>query len=280
MSRILISALKSVCDELESFSPNSPALHYARGVLACGPTPARVKPSREPRAYSGRYLPQAEQIVADYVGGKTLLEVGTEYGCGPNLVKRLLNERGIACRFPGPATPTNKKDGPDPRVPEFMAMRANGATLEEIGQHFKLTRERVRQLIVKAGLSEQFAERPFKPEEIAILQEYANGDPLPMTANKLGVSQVTARQWLERAGITIRPSVKSIEGKKLRDAAAAKIARLYTEGLTAKAIADQFGFKKPEQIYRYLAIAGVKASRSSHRPLSVVNQIKPNGSVR
>lgn len=259
---VLAQALRAVCDDLEKHDPQAPSLHFARGVLAGCKGVRVVGVSREQpkRGYRGKYAEHAAGMAADYQAGMTLFDVAQKFGCAPSVVRLLVSAEGVEIRPPG--AKHMKRGDTDPRVPQFMAMRAAGATGAEIGRAFGITRERVRQLIEKAGKHDEFHVRPFKPHEIEALEEYRAGQSLDYVAAKLGVNSSTARGYLTRHGIPIRPSRKLMKQREERDRLAAQIAGRYRAGENVADIARAFGFKKPEQIYRYLAVAGVKPARA------------------
>jgi|GEM_PF-5432590 len=296
-------ALRMVCDDLERIAPETPSLHFARGVLAAGET--------APVVLVGQQGLPAQEIIEKYRNGMGGPELGREYGCSSETIYRLLMRFGIngkgrprgprstaatyadeAARLYqsglsieecaaqlGISTPTvskalalagvDKRSANQPRssaavkvaqerIDTIMAMRAEGKTLEQIGHALGVTRERIRQVVVKAGKMAEFAERPLTPEERAAAEEYRNGQSLDFVAAQLNVCAPTARRVIERAGIAIRPSKR---GKPIADAIAQPIAERYLSGAKVTDIATEFGLKKPEQIYRYLAAAGIKPTR-------------------
>lgn len=193
-----------------------------------------------------------------YEDGASILEIATSEGVATQTVRNWLKRQGVTIR-----RGRGKKRKPDQRIPEIMAMRKEGATLQEIGDHFGITRERVRQLVIKAGLSKEFEDRPPTPFETAAFEEYKSGASLDWLAQELGVAASTARSRLIKNGYKVRPSRKKLKAKAERERLAAQIAERYQSGEKTPSIAKAFGFKKPEQIYRYLAIAGVRPRRAT-----------------
>lgn len=198
------------------------------------------------------------EIARAYKGGMSLLECENKFGACVQTIKKALKAHGIAIRTGGGRAPTGLA-----KIDEIMKLRAQGKSGEEIGMALGVTRERVRQIVLKCGKKEEFEDRPFKPSEIEALEAYRNGQSLDYVSEQLGVSKVTARKYLVRYGIKIRPSRKRAEGRARTEAIAGKIAARYQAGESLPEIARECGFAKPEQIYRYLAIAGVKPNRQS-----------------
>ncbi len=217
-----------------------------------------VAGGKRPRGPRGRHVDKYAAIAAAYDGGKTLLECAAEFKVGVQVIYKELDAYNIEVRAQG----IRRARGKDRRIERIMAMRSDGATGEDIGIALGITRERVRQIVAKAGLSEQFGESaPLSPQQKAILQEYADGATLYEIASKLGVGVVTAKRWLPRAGIKVRPSTYRTARVGGMRAKAEQIAKRYLEGGSPQAIAEEFGLKKAPQIYRYLAVAGVKPTR-------------------
>ncbi len=98
-------ALRMVCDDLERIAPETPSLHFARGVLAAGAAmPAPV-------VLVGQQGLPAQEIIEKYRNGMGGPELAREYGCSSETIYRLLMRFGI-----------NGKGRPrGPR--EFMLMR-------------------------------------------------------------------------------------------------------------------------------------------------------------
>lgn len=112
-------------------------------------------------AVRGRGVLSAEYPVAEmyalYQRGATFREVGEKYGLRAHKVSELFSRAGLARRSASKpelsrAEIQARKREASPRVLEMYELYEHGATLEEIGDDFGITRERVRQLFKQAGL--------------------------------------------------------------------------------------------------------------------------------
>lgn len=222
-----------------------------------------IKPgSARPRGPRGRHADKYVAIAEAYEAGKTLLECEAEFGVGQEVIKKALRAFNVAVRPKGTRFTTSAGKGGCERMAQIMAMRAEGKTLEQIGAVLNITRERVRQLVVKAGLSNEFAKRPLSTEQKAIIQEYANGLGLVLTAEKLGVSLGVTKKWLLQEGIELRPANRFARRSAVTTANAERAAQLYQQGHKGREIAAILGMKKPASVYRLLAIAGIRPTRN------------------
>ena len=94
-------------------------------------------------------------------------------------------------------------------INDALAMRESGATLQQIGDKYGLTRERVRQILTKRGFSRCGAEtaKMKRDAEIAkheeeIVSAYNNGLSVPKTSSKAGVSKRLVHECLDSNGIS------------------------------------------------------------------------------
>jgi DNA-binding transcriptional regulator LsrR (DeoR family) len=98
-----------------------------------------------------------EEMYALYESGATFREVGERYGLSAFNISEMFSRAGLAKRSDSKpelsaAEIEARKRGASPRVLEMYELYEHGATLEEIGDDFGITRERVRQLFKQAGL--------------------------------------------------------------------------------------------------------------------------------
>lgn len=249
MTYILAIALLDVCNELEKLQPQNSALRFARGVLAANP----VDKKRGPRQKDATL-----EMIEAYRSGLSLAEVAALAGCAVPTARSMLVSAGVEIRKKGPRTL-----GPDSRLGKILEMRDCGATGDEIGAALGITRERVRQIVLKAGLKAEFAPRPYTVEQKNALDSYASGKSLLLCSAQFGVHATTFKQHLIKNGIPIRPSAKKMRGKEANLQKAKQVARLYQEGVLPKDIAVAMGFKHTTRVYRELALAGVEASAPS-----------------
>lgn len=248
---------------IAAYQNGSSAAKIAEGLGVAYMTVARVlgRHGIDRRSKGAALYPAIAEM---YEGGASILACATAFGVGQPLVRRALEARGVAVKSQGGAIGSRTKwaAARKAKIDAIMALRAEGKTLEEIGSVLRITRERVRQIVVQEGRAEEFAERPISPEQAAILEEYRNGANLTTVATKLGASHHVTKSLLTRAGIPIRPASKLMAARKSRAEFAERIVERYQAGETAADIASAVGLKSPAQIYRYLAIAGVKPTRN------------------
>jgi len=198
------------------------------------------------------------EVIKLYESGKSVLELSAICECAPSTPRRWLKGNGVELRKYAPG----RRSAPDERIPKIMEMRKAGMTLEEIGTEFGITRERVRQIVVKAGLQSEFAYRPPTRKELDVYDEYRNGASLNYVAGKLGVGPETARKRLIAANIPIRPSTRKVRINEERDRKAREVVERYKSGESTKDIARAMGFKNPQQIYHYLGLGGMRPNRA------------------
>lgn len=94
--------------------------------------------------------------IAEYEAGATLAEIAAGAAVSASRVSQVLRRAGVAMRSGGPRAPY----GPRVSREQFIAKNADiiaaatsGLSLEATGAKFGLTRERVRQICVKAGVA-------------------------------------------------------------------------------------------------------------------------------
>lgn len=222
---------------------------------------AAAKTPRQPKPYRGKFLSDIPQWIEWYESGMSILQVAERAGTNAPQVSYALKRSGYKVRGPGnrshedPARVAARRAKLDARVGEIMEMRERGMSGPEIGVVLRITRERVRQLVAKAGRTEEFENRPLTPEQLLILREYEDGLDMRSLATKLEVGEGTTRKWLERAGIPIRPLRRRRDQEGLTKERTEQVVCLYERGLTSKEIARRLDLPSPSAVYRYLGYA-------------------------
>jgi transposase-like protein len=161
-----------------------------------------------------------------------------------------------------------------PPIPEhdreaiFARRYLAGETLQQIANDFDITRERVRQILRRAGVpslglrpAHRRTMAPVSDLEREISQKYATGEHGPAALSEmygLSVSQVYI--VLRRTG-TETFGASHFLTRKDDSQLTERIAALYLEGKTTKAIADTVGLKFQPAIYKYLRKAGITPDR-------------------
>lgn len=110
---------------------------------------------------------QRDEMIALYRSGLTLKAVAERFATSETTVLAALKEVGIARRAryaeqPIPAALAAEHPDAD-RVDLMVGMYRGGATLQQIGHHFSLTRERVRQLLKRAGIASDTGGSALRP---------------------------------------------------------------------------------------------------------------------
>jgi len=124
---------------------------------------------------------------------------------GSNTVRELEQLLGSAGRefAPEPARPHERRQ--DSRVADMVRLRDEGATLDEIGKAYDLTRERVRQLLKSAGHTGAIArenvaakrERAAQERLADVLAAYRRGDSTAEIAQQLDLHPAAVRDLLK-----------------------------------------------------------------------------------
>jgi len=266
-SQLMQAAARDLLAEVKRLAPNSPAAIRAETIFEVADETG-VKPSgRRPNDNGEQRRQMLIQRIAErdetdkhvaelYLSGLSLLEVGKRSGGHSTAwVTASLARTGTATRPRG-----NYSHGNDPdRIERLRAMRAEGKTLEEMGAAEHISRERIRQICQAAGIDTS-PNYDLTPEQHAAVDEYLAGGSLNLVSARYGVGTHALRNWAIRAGHAPRreSSRRETEETKRR---AERAARLYRQGMKADEIAKALGFNRGEQIYRYLAIAGIKPDR-------------------
>lgn len=151
-----------------------------------------------------------------------------------------------------------------------------GATLQQIADEYGITRERVRQVLRKAGVpslghrpEHKRRAKPLTSTEEAGLDAIRNGERPSIVAERLGLNLARLNGLRVRAGIPAK-GVGHWNRNPETEARAQEIAALYLQGLTAAQIVERIpALKWQPTVYRYLAIAGVKAQRRDRSTLNM-----------
>lgn len=117
------------------------------------------------RRVSPENLEKRKAVAEYYRSGLSIQQCTAKTGVRASTVRLWLRAEGVAMRERVEAQQAAKKRESKDRVDRIMALRAEGATGAEIGRVLGVTRERVRQIVAKAGLWEAYAVRPLTPAE-------------------------------------------------------------------------------------------------------------------
>lgn len=261
--RILRDTLANVLAELDRLDPQSLTAARAHGVLEAIACSAPSSKGGRPRGVSSRQAEKDAPLIASYQSGKTAGEVAEAHGCERQTVYNALRRAGIPSRARGHTIGKIKPAiAADERIERIRTMRADGRTLEEIGAAEKITRERVRQLCQKAGIPTPRPE--LTQQEKDAVAAYLAGDSIDQASAGHDIAPSRLNYALARMGHSPRPSKRTCRRSAQTVAKASLAGKLYLDGKKLREISAALGLGKPEMVYRYLAVAGVKPHRRAH----------------
>lgn len=148
----------------------------------------------------------------------------------------------------------------------FAKRYLNGDTLQAIASDYGLTRERVRQVLRKAGIA-SLGLRPehcqkahdLTPAEIAAAKAYRAGELPKAICEQYGLQRFQLLTVCRRLGIAVRPTGAPFRSDYQETCEG--VAKLYREGASLEAIRSEFGWSHITYVYRWLRRAGVKPTR-------------------
>jgi transposase len=251
---VLIEALKRTTAALEAVNPNHPALHYALGVLD-GKNVTLNK--RQPRY-------DIDTIIAEYRAGLPIREIASRNRVSQYTINNVLRRQGepIRKRIKSPKPPKPPRSD-HPQLDTMKVMRDEGRTLDEIGAAHLVSRERVRQILNKAGIPTPRQAYVLTESDLKAVEEYQAGGSLDFCAAIAGVCRVKFKcKILPLSGVVPRPRIRMPSHDVITRRE--KVAELYLAGLHAREIAKEVGFKNPERVYQDIAKMGISVKRMSN----------------
>jgi len=214
---------------------------------------------------------EADRLRAAYEGGTTLHDLADQEGRSVQRVRRLIVASGGTISRQGKRMPQGLDETNRQRIGTISARYAAGETLQAIAKDYGITRERVRQLLRKAGVPSA-GWRPenrrhaheLTADEIEAARLYSEGTSPKDLSARFGLTGAQINVAVRRCGFKVQPA-----GYWLRRADDAErtalICRLYSEGVTAVQMSRQGIVKNPETIYRYLAKGGIRPRNEGRR---------------
>ena len=191
---------------------------------------------------TGEQLPE---FVAAYENGATVAELARAEGVTPTSMYQRLRKAGAQMRRKGPRGPRSPRD---PARAQAMAdMYASGATLEQVGAHYGVSRERVRQILERLGVASRSTSHPdyaakrratYAAAKTAVVTAYDAGEPIADIAAARGVKVPSIKLVLRRADRRVP--------NKLQQEQAARLARaleLFDAGMSIAEIAARTTYK-------------------------------------
>jgi transposase-like protein len=267
---LLRDTVSRLIAEIDRLDPGNIEAARASGVMsavAAMDFAPIVEPSARKKA--GRSTRIADErdhaMAASYRSGRTILEVATEFKACTGTVRKALDRCDVRARPKGPVY--DKKRAP--RVVKILELRAQGLDASDIGKAVGVTRERVRQILVREGVPTGQINKPLTDAERRAVDMYVAGASLDAAAEINNIPISRCRALILREGRTLRPSNRRGHTQEVLERAK-RVAELYKSGWKVREIAAELGLPKPELIYRYLAIAGVRANRFHRTTLKAV----------
>jgi ribosomal protein S13 len=260
MSDILLQTLAGVIAELVRLDPQNLVAARAIGVLEAAPLMAAPRRGRVPQPPN---ITDAK-IAARYAAGATLLDLASEFEIAVDTARRAIVRAGGIIRRQGPTD--HRKPEDHPLFTQMKAMWEGGNSMKAIGDACGVSRERVRQILTKAGIHATGEPKRLTSDELAAVHRYFDEDlSLSGAAHAAGFSEFKMARLIRRAGYEPRKA-----NRRMKDETAAKAARaadLYKRHVKIVEIAKDLKLRSPELVYRYLAIAGVKPDRQNRDAL-------------
>ena len=244
-------ALVRARDEIEGFNPQSLTLAYINGLLAVG---------RKSGNRAGRKVKQATDedraLRAGYEAGKSILHLVNEFNRSPAMVRSAILRAGGAMRGRGRKVSIGKPKNFDVFKERFNA----GLTLEAIATEYGITRERVRQVLLRGGVDTSPRLKPLTEREIEAAQKYAAGENLSVCAVMAGVCDPTFKNSiLPRAGVALRKRTRA--GHDEMERRIDQVSQLHSERLTAKEISLKLGIPI-STVYRDMWSRGISPNNA------------------
>jgi uncharacterized protein (DUF433 family) len=88
-----------------------------------------------------------QAIITQYQSGETITALGARYGVSRMRIQQILARYGVDRRRPGP-----RKGPPSARNQEIIAQYQEGASCQEIGAHYGISKMRVSQILIRYGV--------------------------------------------------------------------------------------------------------------------------------
>lgn len=192
-----------------------------------------------------------------YNKGATLVQLAGKTHLAVPVIRESLVASGVAIRPKGGFRGNSQK-----RAEDMSALYTEGKTLQEVGDKYGLTRERVRQILRQLGTEslgrrdKEEAELTAKEKKIALL--YDKGTSPMEICKRRGISYTELHNILKRAGITLKPKGffnRRLGYEKIRDG----VIRDYKEGEITRVIANRYGLCGPTEIYKFIKREGVES---------------------
>lgn len=258
----LWSTIAKLAEELQRVDPGSVMAARVSGFLEA--RELGLSTSDRHDVSKRHYRAHDDKIVELYLSGKSTWDIAAQLSINAGTVSAALRRKGVRTRKGRASVATPQRLRDDGRLERIRQALSEGKTLAEIGQSEGISRERVRQICIRADIDS--TKQP-TPEEREAVNEYLGGSSLLEAAEHHRIHPNTLKRLLRRQGHEIRKKSRR-HPTTVRNAKIA--ADLYRAGKTTYEIAQRLSVPQPN-VYRLLAIAGVKPDRA-RKPLKPLKQ--------
>lgn len=226
------------------------------------PTIKAVK--RPPGALREGEREEAEKYATAYREGMAAEQVASLFQQSAPRVRRLLIAIQCPMRKRGrPHPPQSLSDKNRARIDDIKARYVGGETLQQIGDAYGITRERIRQLLRKAGVpslgtreEHRRQAHPLTALEMEAARLYDLGAGPTAVEEQTGVKRAQIYAILRRLNIE-RKGAGFFNRSPDYDERVEAVCRLYREGHGSTEIAKRLPFvRHPEETYKYLKRGG------------------------
>lgn len=230
----------------------------------------RAAGKKEPGELSAEKMALARELRCQHESGLSAQDIAAEHGLSYHTVLRYIRAAGGSLQRGRPKTEKGVLD--TERADDMRSRYLAGETLQQIGNSYGLTRERVRQILRKTGVAslgfrDEHKTPPSPPsaaqQEAAKL--YQEGVRPREIAKRTGIPVSNLAHTLRRCGVGARS--KGYWLRRPDDAyLTEQVCAHYSAGLSAPEIVARLPqLKFRETVYRYLKKGGVKPRTSKGR---------------
>lgn len=210
------------------------------------------------------------KIIAAYSAGATVSEIAATLEDGVGNIYYALRRAGVQLR--GDKKGRKGKPKTSQRDAEIIEAHERGYTLEQIGNQFSITRERVRQILVRAGVTDRngFEGRQAATEirDAKIATDYVGGAKFADLAVMHGLSYSTVKDLMRQHPIS-REAYMARVPRRIKTSKARQLAPTFAEayraGATVKEISAAYGISVTS-VYNRLKEHGCEMRRVGRSP--------------
>lgn len=181
-------------------------------------------------------LPDPETLAREYHDGGTLAGLGERYGVSWQLVKRALEQQGVAIRQHG------GRRGPEPPTADVLvAAYQDGFTVPEVAARHRVSHVRVADALREAGVP--LRSRMRGPDGATLAAEYLAGASVEELAERYGLSSLTVRNRLKDADVQLRRRPQT--RKPTKGTPTSVLAEGFRNGATLAELGRRYGLSGP-----------------------------------